>query len=325
MTLRAWLPDRLDPPVDPTAAQTPATAGANPGTRPAPTDTPTTAERSGHPEGRLMIRPQRQHLPGGRAGTAAAGLLLVSVAALTGTTLTAGAIMAVPDVQRGAAAPGTVIVDYAVSAGTAAAAVALLRHPRTWATHLVGVGLFAAAAGFNTHAIASAVRVAEVLAPPLAGLFRVLLPAVAATLVLLAVVAELAPAAAHRTAPPGTRRARRVRRARCRRRGRRGGRAAARRGRGAVPRCAHPRRRPGVPARRPAPPVPGRRARPVPPAARAAHRLAGGARRARHHRRPAVAGDPAGPHRTTSPSPMPRAPRPRAPLARSPCPCGPHS
>jgi signal transduction histidine kinase len=147
-----------------------------------------------------VIRPRR-HLSRGRAGTTAAGLLLVSVAALTGTTLTAGAIMAVPDVQRGAAAPGTVIVDYAVSAGTDAAAVALLRHPRTWATHLVGVGLFAAAAGFNTHAIASAVRVAELLAPPLAGLLRVLLPAVAATLVLLAVVAELAPTAATTARP----------------------------------------------------------------------------------------------------------------------------
>ena len=59
-----------------------------------------------------MIRPQRQDRPGGRAETTAAGLLLVSVAALTGTTLTAGVIMALPDVQRGAAAPGTVIVDY---------------------------------------------------------------------------------------------------------------------------------------------------------------------------------------------------------------------
>ena len=53
-----------------------------------------------------MIRPQRQHRPGGRAGTTAAGLLLVSVAALTGTTLTAGVIMALPDVQRAPPHPG---------------------------------------------------------------------------------------------------------------------------------------------------------------------------------------------------------------------------
>jgi hypothetical protein len=49
VTLRAWLPDRLDPPVDPTAAQTLGTR--TPGTRPAPTYTPTTANAAAAPKG----------------------------------------------------------------------------------------------------------------------------------------------------------------------------------------------------------------------------------------------------------------------------------